>query len=60
MDMENPSYSFKYFKELEVDKFKDEIVQIAVQAAKEAELTEMIVKVEAVWRTLELVSIPYR
>ena len=31
-------YNFDYFKELEFDKYKDDFVQIAIQAEKEAEL----------------------
>ncbi len=58
--MENIIYSFKFFKNLEVDVFSSEIVAISVQAAKEAELTEMIIKVEGIWKNLSLVTIPYR
>lgn len=58
--MNNSLYCLKFFKELEIDKNHSEIVNISVQAAKEAELTDMIIKVEAIWKTLSLVTIPYK
>ncbi len=38
-------YNFEYFKALQLDKFKEEFVQISVQAQKQAELIDMITKV---------------
>ena len=31
-----------------------------MQAAKESELTEMIVKVESIWKSLGIVTVPYK
>ena len=59
-DMENSLYCFKFLKGLELDKMSQEIIGISVQAVKEAELTEMIVKVEAIWKSLALATNPYK
>lgn len=53
-------YSLKFFKNWEIDNFSSEIVNISVQAAKEAELTEMITRVETIWKSLSLVVTPYK
>lgn len=58
--MENPIYSLQFFKNLEIDTISADVVAISVQAAKEAELTDMIMKVESIWKTLSLVTTPYK
>lgn len=45
---------------IELQKFKDEIIEIAVQAEKEAELLDMITQVETIWKTTQMVVIPYK
>ncbi len=58
--MENGLYSLNFFKMLEIDNISNEVVGISVQAAKEAELTDMIMKVESIWKSLSLVTISYK
>ena len=59
-NMENSIYCFKFFKGLEIDKISQEIIGISVQAVKESELTEMIMKVEGIWKALALTTNPYK
>jgi Tfp pilus assembly protein PilP len=35
-------------------------VQIAIQAEKEAELIEMITKVENIWRNISITTVPFK
>lgn len=58
--MENGLYSLNFFKMLEIDNISNEVVGISVQAAKEAELTDMILKVESIWKSLSLVTVSYK
>ena len=58
--MENTIYNLKFFKALEIDKYHSEIINISVQAIKESELTEMIIKVESIWKSIALTTNPYK
>jgi hypothetical protein len=53
-------YTFEFFSLIELHNFKDNIIEIAVQAEKEAELLDMITQVETIWKTSQIIAIPYK
>ena len=58
--MENLNYSFSYFKSLDLELFRDQFVEIAIQAEKQAELTEMVIKVQGIWKSLAITTTQFK
>jgi hypothetical protein len=53
-------YNFEFFKQLQFDLLRDQFVSISVQAEKEAELMEMVSRVENIWRVLAITTVAAR
>jgi dynein heavy chain len=59
-NLEEPSYTVGWIISVGLAEMKDKFSEIALKAAKEAELVKMIENVEAVWRGSSLVVTSYK
>jgi hypothetical protein len=59
-DWSCPYYNFEFFREIGCEGVREEFVGIAIQAEKEAELVELLVRVESIWKSLTITTTTFK
>ena len=59
-DIEDPKYSYTCICDLELQDLKEQFSEIALHAAKEAELIKMLENVETFWKDQKITVQPYK